>query len=841
MKTPSFGWERLEKSFYRNRIIAQPSVYSQEYTEETIFDINYDLIALYLPDAQRIECYNSKKELMFSFATPNLKHLIKIEFTMDSFYLITRTNIRVVTSFQPLSFKDYDFCTSQLQTTSRGTREIGPSNEEEQHSLEESEEEIWSYKNTYVLSNKSQSIYKFNGSGFIKVLANNDQYTLLTEQHWDAQNNYLVFLSTNSLLYFDIKSGKLELIESDILWQKCQIAPSSPFVFLYNENSNKLSIFSLSAKKEIVAIKLSFIPSDIKWCGNDAVGCLNNEDDEVNVYGPSGKYITFWYPANENSGKLLMQTTYFGLKIYSTETVSLISKVEESSFNIFRMGSTSPSAILADCLQLLNAGFAPRAIENLKSINLLECASECIEAALQEFDSTWQKQLLTAAAFGKASILKANDDEEVLNLSRKFVYACNTIRLLNNLRNITSYRFTFKEFQYLGFDKILHHLIQCNNQFSECLKLCELFHEKKHDYKMKVMYYYAVRKILVSNEETDEQLYREILAKFVKLHMDKSFDFSKLSNVCYQEGRLQLAKQMILADSNVENQLIPLLNLEEDELPLQKAHQSGSNLLELYVLLKLKNRLTNAQLFRLMALNLKVNNNLLVEYYRDSTKFGMSFDFYKQTDDYKNLSNLIMEKNVAQKQIVLEQVNELYKKDVGLNGDFRQCSSRELDLILFQKDLAMKMEHQDLGSMTCNQTLKILIQSSQSKLITKFLKKFSISDKVFYAIKSDVLISKKNFESLWDMCNERRFANNLKQLFKKLKKAGHPEEASRYVVLMKNETYETKLNLYLECKAYNSAIHLAIQQSDHDALVQISNMITDKNMKKAIQEQLAKL
>ncbi|KAL6945114.1 hypothetical protein ACO0QE_002559 [Hanseniaspora vineae] len=839
MKTPSFGWERLEKSFYRNRIIAQPSVYSQEYTQETIFDINYDLIALYLPDSQRIECYNSKKELMFSFATPDLKDLIKIEFTMSSFYLITKTKIRVVTSFHPLSYEDYHFCSSHLQA--RASSENMPSDHEEQNSQEGNDEEIWAYKNSFVLSNKSQSIYKFTGSGFIKVLANNDQYTLLTEQHWDAQSDYLVFLNTNSLLYFDVKTGTLELIESDILWQKCQIAPSSSFVFLYNENSNKLSIFSLSAKKEVVSIKLPFVPNDIKWCGNDAVACLNTEDDEVNVYGPSGKYITFWYPANENSGKLFLQTTHFGLKIYSTETVSLISRVEDSSFNIFRMGSTSPSAILADCLQLLNAGFAPRAIENLKSIDLVECASECIDAALQEFDSSWQKQLLTAAAFGKASILKANDDEEVLNLSHKFVYACTTIRLLNNLKNITNYRFTFKEFQHLGFDKILHHLIQCNNKFGECLKLCELFQDKEHEYKAKVMYYYAVRKILVSNEDTDDQLYREIISKFAKLRMDKSFHFSKLSNICYQEGRLQLAKQMILTDLKVENQLTPLLNLEEDELPLQKAHQSGSNLLELYVLLKLKNRLTNAQLFRIMALNVNVNNNLLMAYYQKSTMFGISFDFYKQTDDYKNLSNLIMEKHVSQKQIVLEQVNELYKKDVSLNGDFRQSSSKELDLILFQKDLAMKMKLHDLGTMTCNQTLKKLIQLNQSRLITKFLKKFSISDKVFYAIKSDVLIEKESFEGLWDMCNERRFANNLKYLFKKLRKAGYPQEASRYVALMKNETYETKLNLYLECKAYNNAIHLAIQQSDHDALVQISNMVSDKSMKKAIQEQLVKL
>ena len=63
---------------------------------------------------------------------------------------------------------------------------------------------------------------------------------------------------------------------------------------------------------------------------------------------------------------------------------------------MFRPGSTSPSAILYDAWESFNQR-SPKADDNIRSIrpDLAKAVDDCIDAAGQEWEPFWQRQLLS--------------------------------------------------------------------------------------------------------------------------------------------------------------------------------------------------------------------------------------------------------------------------------------------------------------------------------------------------------------------------------------------------------------------------------------------------------------
>lgn len=97
---------------------------------------------------------------------------------------------------------------------------------------------------------------------------------------------------------------------------------------------------------------------------------------------------------------------------------------------MFKVGSSSPSAILLDAVDHLERNSA-KADEDIRLIRpqLTEAVDGCIAAAGFEWDHYWQKQLLKAASFGKAFLELYNSD--------RFVDMCRTLRVLNAVRVYT--------------------------------------------------------------------------------------------------------------------------------------------------------------------------------------------------------------------------------------------------------------------------------------------------------------------------------------------------------------------------------------------------------------------
>lgn len=91
-------------------------------------------------------------------------------------------------------------------------------------------------------------------------------------------------------------------------------------------------------------------------------------------------------------------------KVPCTQPVSLLwsfvilSRIVASSLSIFRPGSTAPSAILYDAWESFTQK-RPKADESIRSIrpDLATAVDECIDAAGQEWESYWQRRLLSVS------------------------------------------------------------------------------------------------------------------------------------------------------------------------------------------------------------------------------------------------------------------------------------------------------------------------------------------------------------------------------------------------------------------------------------------------------------
>jgi vacuolar protein sorting-associated protein 16 len=138
----------------------------------------------------------------------------------------------------------------------------------------------------------------------------------------------------------------------------------------------------------------------IGWVGDDAVA-VNCEGGRVVVIGPTGGYLEYFY----NEGVWMIEDID-GLRIYSSTTCEFVQKVPgmfhlctrlivDVSEDVFKVGSSSPSAVLLDAVDHLERNSA-KADEDIRLIRpqLAEAVDGCIAAAGYEWDHHWQKQLL---------------------------------------------------------------------------------------------------------------------------------------------------------------------------------------------------------------------------------------------------------------------------------------------------------------------------------------------------------------------------------------------------------------------------------------------------------------
>jgi vacuolar protein sorting-associated protein 16 len=368
------------------------------------------------------------------------------------------------------------------------------------------------------------------------------------------------------------------------------VSPNGKFGALYTETGVAHVItadFQTRLSEHDAGSKIP--PKYLEWCGNDAV--VIAWEDEVHLVGPGGSSTTFFY-----EGRVHVLPEHDGVRLLTNDVCDFLQKVPAVTEEVFRFGTESPASILLDAVEQLDLS-SPKADDDIQLIRprLAEAVDSCVNAAGHEFSAYWQKQLLRAASFGKSVLdIYSSDD---------FVDMCETLRVLNAVRFYeVGIPLSYDQYARLTPEGLVARLLS-RQEYLLALRIAGYLRSPTD----KIYVHWASAKVKVGAED-DETICRLIVEK---LSGKAGISFEAIARAAYDEGRAHLATDLLNHEPRAGRQVPLLLSMEEDELALDKAIESGDTDLVYYVLHTLRRKLPLAAFFR--TINARPEATALVE------------------------------------------------------------------------------------------------------------------------------------------------------------------------------------------------------------------------------------
>lgn len=253
-----------------------------------------------------------------------------------------------------------------------------------------------------------------------------------------------------------------------------------------------------------------------------------------------------------------------------------------------------------------------------------------MKAAGLEFSIHWQKQLLKAASFGKSVLDIYNSDE--------FVDMCETLRVLNAVRFYEiGLPLSYEQFLRLTPEKLIRRLIN-RREYLLALRISSYLRLPTD----RIYVHWASQKVRVGSEDEDT-ICRLIVEK---LAGKRGISFEEIARAAYDEGRGRLATELLNHEPRAGKQVPLLLNMEEDEIALDKAIESGDSDLIFFVLLHLKKKLPLASFFRVI--NSRPVATSLIEATAQADDTELLKDLYYQDDRRTDGANVFVREALKQ-------------------------------------------------------------------------------------------------------------------------------------------------------------------------------------------------
>lgn len=164
--------------------------------------------------------------------------------------------------------------------------------------------------------------------------------------------------------------------------EKIAVSPDSKKIALFNDRGI-LSVASVSLKTAYWEwdSKKNSPPSEIMWCGNDAVLlCWSHAKSQDILLVQQNAFKSYDY--DDNLVQLVQECD--GIRIITNETCEFLQKVPECARIIFEIGSVSPAALLYDATEAFENRQA-KADENIRSIQSAEDLKNAILACVPIF------------------------------------------------------------------------------------------------------------------------------------------------------------------------------------------------------------------------------------------------------------------------------------------------------------------------------------------------------------------------------------------------------------------------------------------------------------------------
>lgn len=585
-------------------------------------------------------------------------------------------------------------------------------------------------------------------------------------------------------------------------FQHISVSPNGRFVALYTEDGkvwvvssdfqNRLSEYNTRART---------VPKDMQWCGNDCVALA--WEDEVHLVGPRGSAAKYFY-----DGWVHLTPDYDGIRLFTNEVCEFLQKVPDVTEDVFRLGSTSPAAVLLDAIEQLDRK-SPKADDNIQLIraDLDSAVDTCVRAAGQEYSVHWQKQLLRAASFGKSVLDLYNSDD--------FVDMTETLRVLNAVRFYEiGIPISYEQYTRLTPERLIERLIN-RNEYLLALRVSEYLRLPTE----KIYVHWAQQKVRLSSEP-EYAIAHTIVSR---LRSKRGISFEAIAKSAYDEGRQRLATELLNYEPRAGKQVPLLLSMGEETLALDKAIESGDTDLVYFVLLSLKKKLPLAHFFRVI--NTRPVASALVESSARTQDRELLKDLYYQDDrrlDGANLllSEAISERDASKRTDKLKVASKLLSdgKEFSLHRSFIDEIPK---LIKHQQTFEQDFQPEKFVGFSVNETMFKLVRLGAIKRAQKIQSEFKVPEKAFWWVRLRALVAKRDWTELEELSKLKRSPIGWEPFFNEILGAGNTRVAALFVPKCTTLGHKERVEMFVKCGMVGKAAEEALKAKDKEALVEL--------------------
>lgn len=632
-------------------------------------------------------------------------------------------------------------------------------------------------------------------------------------QHFEVLIGY-----KKTLLVLDTAEVRDKLLEEGP-FIKMAVSPNSEFTALFTL-TGRLWVISSDFQRKLSEhdTKSKEAPKQLVWCGNDAVAVV--WEDEINLIGPLGDSLLLLFDSPVH-----VFPEINGMRTLTNEKHDFFTKVPDLVVDIFKIGSTSPAAILRDCVDQLDRR-SPKADENLSLISdkLPEAVDACIQAAGYEFEPYWQKKLLRAASFGKSAIELYNSDS--------FVQMCEYLRVLNTVRQFdVGILLDYIQLVHLTPKRLIDRLLirRMHALTFKCAEYLNLPNEH-------IYVHWACTKIKKSDQD-DETLCNDIT---VALKNVPGIRYEEIARTAYNEGRTSLAITLLQLEKRPDKQVPLLLDMQELELALEAAIKSYDVNLIVYTLITLQRKLSLAVFFRIIN-NKPVATKCFEKLCQDNQLLE---NFYYQDD--RKVDNAMLHYVIAlgelDADIKLDKLDSAKK----LFGELKSLSheSKEIDeqlkLLVIQKQLEQEYERSFVGQ-TVTETISELFGIAQTARAQRIKDEFKVPDKRFWWIRLKVLVSRREWDTLYKFATSKKSPIGYDAFYTECVKAGSKRNAAKYIPHCTTLNYKQRIEMCLEVDDLRQACQEAIKAKDVEELERLQELTPSAALKNEITDMVTKL
>ncbi|KYR01493.1 hypothetical protein DLAC_01480 [Tieghemostelium lacteum] len=563
----------------------------------------------------------------------------------------------------------------------------------------------------------------------------------------------------------------------------------------------------------------------LKWCGNDGVMMYwDSVKDPVLLYFSQGDT---WAKYTTDSSVSLV-TEIDGLRIISNRTSEFFGKVSDVTIDIFKIGSTSPAAMLYDATEhFINK--SPRADESIRSIKSdLELAvNSCILAAGYEFSGSEQSKLLTAASFGKCFLDGYNPNA--------FVNMCRSLRALNAVRNFEiGIPLTIQQFTEIGPEEVIDKLINRRKHLL-AWRMCDYLKIKSDV----VLNHWACTK--VRTDIDDNELSRIIINK---LESVPGISFANIASAAYMANRKKLAAKLLEYEPKAADQVPPLIKMGESETALGKAIESGDTDLVYLVLLDMKRNRPLAD-FLEVTFSKSVAVDLLISYCKQNKDMNLLKEIYGIKQQTKEMSFTFLyeafrEPNFEKRLGSFEKSKEFFQQNKQDKDDQSnaQLVQEQIKLEILQKELENTTKESFLG-MSISDTIYKLIITNDSKKAMNLKSEFKVPDKRFWWIKIKALSALDKWEELFQFSKEKKSPIGYEPFAEVCLEQNQPTEALKYIPKVQDPV--NRVQLYIQINYYREAAEVAFKEKSIDLLNLIARKCTNPEVLNLVDQMRSQL